>query len=174
VQKLTNLRHLREHAALTQAETAEHAGIAESTYRYIENLEVSPRPQTVRKIAGALGVEPHELWESEVPKAPAPTSSHKETDEERRANTFDMVHDAVVRQAKEERQAFARAVESQPLVQNISQQPENEVFKQLVQLPRDQLADLSIDIMKYAVQLELEQPQREVAREQSEARKTQR
>jgi transcriptional regulator with XRE-family HTH domain len=75
VQKLINLRHLREHAALTQAETAERAGIAESTYRYIENLEVSPRPLTVRKIAGALEVEPHELWESEAPKAEAPSRS---------------------------------------------------------------------------------------------------
>ena len=63
MRKLTNLRYLRERAALTQAEVADRAGIAVSAYRPIEHLEASPRPQTVRKIADALGTEPHELWE---------------------------------------------------------------------------------------------------------------
>jgi transcriptional regulator with XRE-family HTH domain len=72
MRKLTNLRDLRERLALTQAEVAERAGIAESGYRYIELLEVSPRPQTVRKIANALGVKPYELWEE--PAAPLVTA----------------------------------------------------------------------------------------------------
>jgi transcriptional regulator with XRE-family HTH domain len=147
---LEGVRELRERRMFSQQELAHRAGVSLFTIQRIERGEGSVRPSTGRAVATALGVGVEDL----LPKAPAPTSSPKETDEERRANTFDMVHAAVVRQAKEERQAFARAEERAPLVENISQHPENEVFKQLVQLPIDQLADLSIAIMKYAVELE--------------------
>jgi transcriptional regulator with XRE-family HTH domain len=101
VQKLRNLRELRERMALTQAEAAERAGVALSTYRYIETLEVSPRPQTVRKIAHALRVDPQELWaESTAPKAsgrPSPELAELEErpDDEALAGAIDILTDAL-------------------------------------------------------------------------------
>jgi transcriptional regulator with XRE-family HTH domain len=169
----------RERLGLTQEELAARAEVSENTVLRAEHgLEV--RPVTARRLARGLGLEVADLY----PKDRAPASPPKETDAERRANMFDMVHDAAVRQAKEERQAFARAEESQPLVQNISQQHYNEVFKQLVQLPVDQSADLVWDTMEYAtqqerrvaeledrvVELEQELEQAQAVREQEQAK----
>ena len=128
----------RERLGLTIEMAAERAEVSKNSISRAEHgLDI--RPITARRIAHGLGLEVRDLY----PKAAAPTSSPKETDEERRANTVCMLYDAVV-----------------------SQQPENEVFKQLVQLPKDQLAYLSIDIMKSAVQLQLELEQvHEVAHE---------
>jgi transcriptional regulator with XRE-family HTH domain len=56
-----NLRRLREDRLLTQAELADRAGIALSSLVRIENDQVDPRFSSIRKLARALDVDPHEL-----------------------------------------------------------------------------------------------------------------
>ena len=55
------LRDLRKRALLTQEQLAERSGIATSTVIRIERNQVEPQGRTIRKLAEALGVEPHEL-----------------------------------------------------------------------------------------------------------------
>ena len=59
--KLLRLRGVRERQALTQQELAERAGISRVTVVRLESGLDDPRPPTVRKLAVALGVLPHEL-----------------------------------------------------------------------------------------------------------------
>ncbi len=58
----TKLKELRERRTLSQRELAERSGVAHTT---IHALEVGKRtsawPRTVRSLAEALGVDPHEL-----------------------------------------------------------------------------------------------------------------
>ncbi len=62
-----NLREARRRAALTQGELAEKAGVGITTIVRIETGEITePRVSTLRKLAGALGIEPRDLlhnWE---------------------------------------------------------------------------------------------------------------
>ena len=60
-----NLKRLRVLNALTQAELAQKAGLTPAAVARIERNEAEPRMTTLRKLAGALGVEPHELVEGE-------------------------------------------------------------------------------------------------------------
>jgi transcriptional regulator with XRE-family HTH domain len=56
-----NLKRLRQREALTQAELAEKAGIAEVTLSRIERNVADPHMSTIRKLAQELGVHPREL-----------------------------------------------------------------------------------------------------------------
>lgn len=56
-----NLKRLRERRLLTQAELGERAGVNRDQVSRIERDEVEPRFSTIRKLAGALGVDPAEL-----------------------------------------------------------------------------------------------------------------
>ena len=64
------LRELRERAILTVRELSEYSGVSEDTITKIENGHRVGRPSTVRKLAKALGVEPHELREAGEPSSP--------------------------------------------------------------------------------------------------------
>jgi transcriptional regulator with XRE-family HTH domain len=55
------LRTLRKRELLTQEQLAERSGIAVSTVIRIERNQVEPQGATIRKLAEALDVEPHEL-----------------------------------------------------------------------------------------------------------------
>jgi transcriptional regulator with XRE-family HTH domain len=56
------LAAIREHRMLTQARLAAEAGVSPTTVSGIENGRISrPHFGTLRKLAGALGVEPREL-----------------------------------------------------------------------------------------------------------------
>ena len=57
------LRRLRTLNALTQAQLAERAGLAESAVARAERDETEPHMTTIRKLAEALGVQPRELIE---------------------------------------------------------------------------------------------------------------
>jgi len=59
------LRDLRVRRALTQEELAERSDIAVSTVIRIERNQVEPHGSTIRKLAEALGVDPHELVKPE-------------------------------------------------------------------------------------------------------------
>ena len=60
-----NLKRLRVLNALTQAELAQKAGLTPAAVARIERNEAEPRMTTLRKLAEALGVEPHELVKGE-------------------------------------------------------------------------------------------------------------
>ena len=60
-----NLKRLRVLNALTQAELAQIAGLTPAAVARIERNEAEPRMTTLRKLAGALGVAPHELVKGE-------------------------------------------------------------------------------------------------------------
>ena len=59
--KLTRLRELRGARFLSQVDLARKAGISEHTIIRLEKGRTSPKWQTIRKLAKALGVEPGEL-----------------------------------------------------------------------------------------------------------------
>lgn len=60
-----NLKGLRVLNALTQAELAQKAGLTPAAVARIERNEAEPRMTTLRKLAEALSVEPHELVRGE-------------------------------------------------------------------------------------------------------------
>ena len=55
------LKSLREDRVLSQRELARMAGLTHMTVWRLENGFEQAHPQTIRKIAGVLGVEPREL-----------------------------------------------------------------------------------------------------------------
>jgi transcriptional regulator with XRE-family HTH domain len=57
------LKELRIRRALTQEELAAKANIGKNTVNKIERNITEPHMSTLRKLAQALGVEPHELLE---------------------------------------------------------------------------------------------------------------
>jgi transcriptional regulator with XRE-family HTH domain len=56
-----NLKRLRTLNALTQEELAAKASLTATAVARIERNEAEPRPSTLRKLAGALGVKPAEI-----------------------------------------------------------------------------------------------------------------
>lgn len=55
------LRTLRQQRVLTLRELEERSGVAYNTIWHLENGKRGAQPRTLRKLAGALGVEPEEL-----------------------------------------------------------------------------------------------------------------
>lgn len=71
------LRDRRQWRALSQAELAALSGVTKAT---IVNLEKPahrrPHPRTIRKLAAALGIEPHELYAAEAPGGESEHEAH--------------------------------------------------------------------------------------------------
>jgi transcriptional regulator with XRE-family HTH domain len=59
------LKQLREDRVLSQRELARMAKLTHATVWRLENGFTEAHPQTIRKIAGVLGVKPRELVEGE-------------------------------------------------------------------------------------------------------------
>jgi transcriptional regulator with XRE-family HTH domain len=59
------LRRMREERVLSQRELARMTNLAQGTVWRIENGFSDVHPQTIRKLAGVLGVEPRELVKRE-------------------------------------------------------------------------------------------------------------
>ncbi len=55
------LRELRKHWVLSMRELEERSGVSYNTIWRIEAGRQGAQPRTIRKLAEALGVEPHEL-----------------------------------------------------------------------------------------------------------------
>ena len=55
------LRETRKRALLTQQRLADKSGVGVTTIIRIERNQVEPHARTIRNLAEALGVEPHEL-----------------------------------------------------------------------------------------------------------------
>jgi transcriptional regulator with XRE-family HTH domain len=62
---VTKMKALREERVLSQRELATMAGLTQMTVWRIENGYRDARPQTIRKLARVLGVEPKELVKKE-------------------------------------------------------------------------------------------------------------
>jgi len=59
------LRDWRAYRALSQADLAQHSGVTKSTIVSLEKPDRrTPHPRTVRRLAEALGVQPHELYQN--------------------------------------------------------------------------------------------------------------
>ena len=56
-----NLKRVRLQQALSQQELADISGVTQKSITDIENNYRAPHPNTVRKLANALGVEPKVL-----------------------------------------------------------------------------------------------------------------
>ncbi len=59
------LRDLRKRALMSQRELAKRSGVGVTTIVRIERNQVEPQGRTIRKLAAALGVDPHELVKGE-------------------------------------------------------------------------------------------------------------
>jgi transcriptional regulator with XRE-family HTH domain len=58
---LPGLAAHRRRRGLTQRQLGKRAGVAHTTVQQLESLRRGAYPQTIRKLANALGVEPTEL-----------------------------------------------------------------------------------------------------------------
>ena len=58
----------RRRRSLTQRQLGELAGVAHTTVQRLESLNRGAYPQTLRKLATALGVSPEELLHGEKPQ----------------------------------------------------------------------------------------------------------
>ena len=58
---VSRMKALRQERVLSQRELARMAGLTQMTVWRLENGYRDARPGTIRKLAGALGVEPKEL-----------------------------------------------------------------------------------------------------------------
>jgi transcriptional regulator with XRE-family HTH domain len=61
---VSRLRELRESAVLTVRELSRESGVSEDAITKIEHGYRKARPSTIRRLAKALGVEPHELMDA--------------------------------------------------------------------------------------------------------------
>jgi transcriptional regulator with XRE-family HTH domain len=59
------LRELRRRRMLSLRELGERSGVAFDNINKMENERRNAQPRTLRKLAEALGVEPHELMKGE-------------------------------------------------------------------------------------------------------------
>jgi transcriptional regulator with XRE-family HTH domain len=59
------LRELRRRRMLSLRELGERSGVAFDNINKLENERRNAQPRTLRKLADALGVEPHELAKGE-------------------------------------------------------------------------------------------------------------
>lgn len=66
------IREEREKRGWTQGDLSEHSDTNRDTISGIESGRHRPRPSTLRKIAGAFGIEVRELFEVSTPKAAYP------------------------------------------------------------------------------------------------------
>lgn len=67
------LREWRQYRALSQADLSRSAKVTEATISRLEQPSAPlPRPSTIRKLAAALAIAPHELY------AQPPTHQHEE------------------------------------------------------------------------------------------------
>ena len=139
------MRWHRDRLGWTLDTLAEQAEVAEGTALRAEHGE-DIRPSSGRRIARALGVDISELVPDKpgvvLPKAEAPSSPGPP---EKKKSIFDLVRDAVLRQAEQDRQAFMRAVESG--VEGFWMRHEAEAMRDLLDHNQGDLAEAYIELM---------------------------
>jgi transcriptional regulator with XRE-family HTH domain len=152
------MRWHRDRLGWTLDTLAEQAEVAEGTALRAEHGE-DIRPSSGRRIARALDVDISELVPDQpgvvLPKAEAPSTPGQPKEERQ---IFDLVRDAVLRQAEQNRQAFTRAAESER-PQAFWMRHENDAMERLLEYNPGNLAEAYIELMTRYVQLEQEQDQ---------------
>jgi transcriptional regulator with XRE-family HTH domain len=150
----------RADAGLTISELAERAGVSRDTISHAEKGRHGLQATTLHKIARALGKAPSELLAEEERLAPKEESRsslepsfNDVLEDERREAIYDVVMDAARRQAKQDRQAATRAVESER-PQTYFMRHENEAVVRLLKYPAGELADALMELARHYVQLE--------------------
>lgn len=95
------VREHRDKAMLTQDELGKKARLSGYTISRIESDQVAPRVSTIRKIAGALGIEPEELAARPKGRAPLPLELEERRggDEERRSVYLEVFKKHMARRA---------------------------------------------------------------------------
>ena len=139
------MRWHRDRLGWTLDTLAEQAEVAEGTALRAEHGE-DIRPSSGRRIARALGVDISELVPDKpgvvLPKAGAPSTPGPP----KKKPIFDLVRDAVLRQAEQDHQAFTRAVES-GRAQSYTMVHENEALRDLLDRNQGDLAEAYIELM---------------------------
>jgi transcriptional regulator with XRE-family HTH domain len=148
--KLPGLKEVRELHGWSQRDLAEAAGVSRDSISNYETGQREAWPTTAKRLADALSVEIEDLAR---PKAPAPSMPGQP---ERKRPIFDLVRDALLRQAEQDRQAFTRAAESS-FVQPYWKRHENEILARLLEYdPTGELAEAYIELMWRFVESEQE------------------
>ncbi len=142
---MEELRRLRKERGLTQAKLAVQAGLDPSSLSQIETGARRPNTRTLEKLAGVLGVEVADLF----PKVQSPLPDF----EVERREATDVVIEAARQQAAQDRQAAARAFESER-PQTYFKRHENEALQRLLQYPADELAGALLTLALRIVWLE--------------------
>jgi transcriptional regulator with XRE-family HTH domain len=151
-QRLKEERQLR---GWSQRDLARETGVNTDTISGIETGQHEPRPSTLRKLAEGLGVEVRDLFlEPSLPKAPAREAGQPE----RKRPIFNVVREAVIKQAEQDRQAVNRDVESE-LLQVYWKRHENEVMPLLLEYKPDEVAKDYFNLVKAYMRLKQEHTQ---------------
>jgi transcriptional regulator with XRE-family HTH domain len=158
VPKTPRLREWRARAALSQEELSDHSGVSRATIADLEAGNRGAQPRTIRKLAEALGVEPEDLYGvPEAPKVEAPPSSEQPRlngfEEERREPSYEVALEAARRQSEQDRQAAARAWESER-PQTYFAHHENAAVVRLLTYPADELAGSVLELARRCIELE--------------------
>jgi transcriptional regulator with XRE-family HTH domain len=150
----------RADAGLTISELAERAGVSRDTISHAEKGRHGLQATTLHKIARALGKAPSELLAEEERLAPKEESRsslepsfNDVLEDERREAIYDVVMDAARRQAKQDRQAATRAVESER-PQTYFMRHENEAVVRLLKYPAGELADALMELVQLEGELQ--------------------
>jgi transcriptional regulator with XRE-family HTH domain len=150
----------RADAGLTISELAERAGVSRDTISHAEKGRHGLQATTLHKLARALGMAPSELLAEEERLAPKVESRsslepsfNDVLEEERLEAIYDIALSAAKRQGEQDRQAAARAVESER-PQSYFMRHENEAKTRLLQHPADELAEAVMEFARRIVQLE--------------------
>jgi transcriptional regulator with XRE-family HTH domain len=146
------VKEWRHRRMLSQQEVADRAGTSLFTIQRIERGEGNVRPKTGRGVASALGVPIEDL----LPKVQAPLFRElpEPAPEERREAVFDVAMDAAKRQAKQDRQAAARAVASEGIPQVEFARHENEAAARLSKYPASELVGPLMEFARRCIHLE--------------------
>lgn len=140
------LKRHRDDAMFTQEELGNRAGVSGFTISRIESNQVEPRVSTIRKIAGALGIEPEELTTRPKVTSWFDPPNAGQLDQELKARGFDLLamnSDEFEKYAKDKsyrevaRQAWAEWVEvrNNPELEHLRSLANHRVGAHLTYLP---------------------------------------
>lgn len=148
------VRRLRKEQGITQEEVARRAGLTLNSYGDIERGHVrDPHLSSLEAIAQALGVSVQELVSEElaVPLDEAPSPAGP-------PSVVDLVLDAARQQYTADRQAIARAGESNQMQESLVHH-ENEAMLRLLERRPGDVAESLVDLARRYVWLEQENAQ---------------
>jgi transcriptional regulator with XRE-family HTH domain len=150
----------RTDAGLTISELAKRAGVSRDTISNAERGQHSLQAPTLNKLARALGKTPSELLALEeklAPKVPRRSSLEPSLNdvlaEGRREDINEVALEAARRQLTQDRQAAARASESER-PQTYFMRHDNEGIARLMQYSPDELADSLMELARGYVELQ--------------------